>query len=482
MWSFCRDPTHDDEAVMNGAPISRFGAEERGFKRFLSVDLCTNPWSKAKRRITKNFRSASYSASAGCDLGDNRQLPSSLRALEWTNFFVADVQTGVGPFLAAYLASREWNPRDVGLVLTLGGIVGVVLGPFAGAIVDRTRSKRGLLAIAVGVLAAGAVLILSGAKISYVAAAQVLIGAAGAFLLPTLAAVTLGMVGAKGFGKQFGRNQGFNSAGNVFTALLLGGVSYMLGARSIFVAAAMLTAPALFAISRIDGDLIDFNQARGQIDKKGIPGNRDGRSPLRALFGNRVLRLFLLCAFLFHLANAAMLPQLGEMLAKGKPKTAEPFMAACIIVTQLVISCTAAWIGRKASSIGRRPLLLVGFGVLPVRAVLYTVTHVTGALIAIQVLDGVANSIFAVVSILLISDLMRGTGSFNFGQGALGTMVGLGAALSTTLGGLLIHRFGFSASFLGLGAVAAVAFTVLWFGVPETLPERQEESVATANT
>jgi MFS family permease len=164
-----------------------------------------------------------------------------------------------------------------------------------------------------------------------------------------------------------------------------------------------------------------------------------------------------------------MLPQLGEMLSKDSPKKAGPFMSACIIVTQLVISISAAWIGKRAAAHGRKPLLLVGFGVLPIRGVLYTLTHATGLLIAIQVLDGVANAIFVVVSILVIKDRTQGTGRFNIAAGALATMVGIGAAASATFGGLLIQHAGYRASFLGLAAVALFAFALLWFAVPETL-------------
>jgi MFS family permease len=157
------------------------------------------------------------------------------------------------------------------------------------------------------------------------------------------------------------------------------------------------------------------------------------------------------------------------MLAKGNARTAAPFMSACIIVTQCVIALTAAWVGRLAGRVGHKPLLLVGFAVLPLRGLLYALTHVTGALIAIQVLDGMANSIFGVVSILVVADRMRGKGHFNLAQGALATCVGLGASLSTSYGGLLAHRFGFGASFVGLAAVAVLALGLLWWGVPETL-------------
>jgi MFS family permease len=147
-------------------------------------------------------------------------------------------------------------------------------------------------------------------------------------------------------------------------------------------------------------------------------------------------------------------------------------MSACIIVTQLVIAGGAAWIGKRAETNGRKPLLLVGFGVLPVRGVLYTLTHAAGTLIAIQTLDGVANAIFVVVSILVIKDRTQGTGRFNIAAGALATMVGIGAAASTTIGGLLIQHLGYHASFLGLAGIAGLAFGLLWFAVPETLATR----------
>ena len=285
----------------------------------------------------------------------------------------------------------------------------------------------------------------------------------------------MGIVGKQGFDRQFGKNQAFNSAGNVFTALLLAGVSWMFGLRGIFLAAAAMAVPVWITLSRIRPQDIDDNLARGgEQDDGDAAQTHSNTTPsqlerLKMVCRSRTMLLFLACAFLFHLANAAMLPQLGELLAKGNAGSAAPFMSACIIVTQVVIACSAAWVGRAAGSLGRKPLLLVGFGVLPLRGALYAFTHVTGALIAIQCLDGVANSIFGVVSILVVADEMRGTRHFNFAQGALATCVGLGAALSNTLGGLLIHHFSFAVSFLGLGGVAAFAFALLWLAVPETL-------------
>jgi MFS family permease len=137
----------------------------------------------------------------------------SLHALEASNFFLADVQTGLGPFVAAYLASNGWRPDSVGHALTIAGIATVALQTPAGAIVDRVRNRRWLLVVATVVLGIGALLLSTAKSHAAVYAAQGIIGACAPFLGPTLAAITLGMVGAALFDRQFGRNQGFNSAG-----------------------------------------------------------------------------------------------------------------------------------------------------------------------------------------------------------------------------------------------------------------------------
>lgn len=182
----------------------------------------------------------------------------SLRALEWLNFFLADVQTGLGPFLAAYLASSGWSPSRVGYAMTFGGLVTVAVQTPAGAVVDAAHRKRLLIAVNTGILVCGALLLLANSSAISVYTAQFLIGAAGPFLAPTVAAITLGIVGAKAFDKQFGRNQAFNSAGNVFTALLIAAVSYKLGYREIFLVPALLAIPTVLSAFAIDPNQIDY--------------------------------------------------------------------------------------------------------------------------------------------------------------------------------------------------------------------------------
>ena len=193
---------------------------------------------------------------------------------------------------------------------------------------------------------------------------------------------------------------------------------------------------------------------------------------VRVLFKDHPLVIFLVCAVMFHFANAAMLPLLGEFLAKGRGRSSMLFMSVCVITTQFVITLLASWSGRKAGTWGRKPLLLIAFGVLPIRGVLYTLTSNTALLVAIQVMDGVGAGIFGVVSVLVIADLTRGTGRFNFTLGAITTAVGIGAALSQVIAGSIVHHVGFRAGFLFLAGVASAAFAVLYFLMPETRSTR----------
>jgi MFS family permease len=392
----------------------------------------------------------------------------TLRGLDWLNFFLADVQTGVGPFLAIYLAGYGWNEQRVGLALTVGGIAGILTQTPAGALVDRLRSKRALITAAIVALAAGAWLIALVPTFGSVMSAQVLIGGTSSIFGPAICAVSLGIVGHKLFDLRQGRNQAFNSAGNVAAAVSMGLLGYFVSNRSIFFFVSVCALPTILTLLLIRPNEIDYARARGAKE-----GAQDGKPVgARALLEDRPLLIFLVCAVMFHFANAAMLPLLGEMLAKGQGRTSMMFMSACVVTTQFVIVLLASWSGRKAGSWGRKPLLLVAFGVLPVRAVLYTLTVNTGALVAIQILDGVAAAIFGVVSVLVIAGLTRGTGRFNLTLGAIGTAVGIGASLSQVIAGSIVHRFGSNTGFLFLAAVAAAAFGILFFFMPETREKR----------
>jgi predicted MFS family arabinose efflux permease len=154
---------------------------------------------------------------------DGPELKRSLLALDGVNFFLADVQAGLGPFLGVYLINKEtWNPANIGLILTLGGAVGLLLNAPAGALIDATRHKRALLAAAAALTSFGTFIVTLKPTFAIVTAAQLITGVAGVVLGPVIAAIALGMVGPKRYASQTGRMQAFNHAGNVMGSAVAG--------------------------------------------------------------------------------------------------------------------------------------------------------------------------------------------------------------------------------------------------------------------
>jgi len=388
----------------------------------------------------------------------------SQRPLDWLNFFLADVKDGLGPFLAIYLlSSRHWDPGEIGVIMMIAGIATVAARAPFGTLIDWTRWKRALVVIAAVTVAVGAVAMSLFPNFWVVAAAQAVIGSADAVFPAAVGAISLGIVGPELFTRRVGRNEAFNHAGNAFTAIAAGVAGWILAPRAVLWLVAALAATSILAVLAINSRWIDHDLARGS-DK-----NRDRQaSRLRVIFECKPLLIFTASTTLFHFANAAMLPLLGENLAQSNKGVETLFMAACIITAQIVMAPMAILVGHKADSWGRKPILLAGFAVLPIRGVLYTLTQNPYALVSIQVLDGIAAGIFGALFFIVIADLTRGTGRYNLAQGAASACWGLGAALSNSIAGFIVDKAGFSAAFLSLAGCALAALLLLWIAMPET--------------
>jgi MFS family permease len=391
---------------------------------------------------------------------------ASLSGLDSVNLLLAGALSGFGPYVAVFLAEQRWTEQNVGFVLTAAGIVGLLFQLPGGVLLDNIRSKRTAVALGAIMVAVGALIIAFWPSFPLVLAALSLQAITGGFLGPAIAAISLGLVGHAALGERLGRNQRFASTGGLVAAGLMGLIGYYVSYRAIFMAAAALVLPLLFALGRMRSADIHFGRACG------VPGHRGSSAPPRAgylsLLKNRVLLTFAGCVFLFQMANASMLPLAGEALVYRKASFSSLIVSALIIVPQGIVALMAPWAGRRAKTWGRRPLLLVGFCALPVRALLFAWTTSPIILIAAQVLDGVSGTVLGVLTALIIADLTIGSGRFNLAQGFVGTVSGVGASLSTTLSSLVAARFGPAAGFLGIAAVALAAALLLWLLMPET--------------
>ena len=404
-----------------------------------------------------------------------RASPSSgsLDGLDEINFFLAGMQSGFGPFVAVLLADERWTQRNIGFVLSLGGVAGLLSQLPGGELLDTIRSKRFLIALGGIMVAVSAFAIALWPTRPVVFAALVLQGLTGGLLGPAIAAVSLGLVGHSALAERLGRNQRFASAGALAITAVMGAIGYFLSYQAIFLASAALALPLLAALSRIRPTEIHFGRACGQPDHHApTPPPRTRRLALRNNYG---LLVFAGCLFLFQFANASMLPLAGEELAYRSGTNASLLVSALIIVPQIVVALTAPWAGREAQDWGRRPLLLLGFGALTVRALLFAMTGNPLLLLFIQLLDGVSGSTLGVLTALIIADLTKGTGRFNLAQGFVGTMAGVGASLSTTFFSLVAGNLGGAIGFISIACVGMSLVLIVWFWMPETMPSNDKQ-------
>ncbi len=400
-------------------------------------------------------------------VADHSDLRNTL-SLDSLNFFLADVRDGLGPYLAIYLlAVHKWDPASIGVVMTLAGIAALLTQGPAGALIDRTRSKRAVIAVAALLVTGSCVLLPFVSSFSLVALTQAASAVAASVFAPAISAISLGITGPRAFTGRTGRNETFNHAGNAVAALLAGGLAYLFGPVVVFYLMAFMALASIVAVSCVSAGAIDHEVARGFDPAH----HHDHEQPsgIKVLLSNRPLLLFAICCALFHLANAAMLPLVSQKLSQINLHMATPLTSACIVAAQVVMVPMAWLVGSKADVWGRKPLLILGFVILPVRGVLYTLSNDPYWLVAVQMLDGIGAGIFGALFPVIVKDLTQGTGRFNVSLGALSTVFGLGAALSNSLAGFVVQQAGYNAAFLTLAGVAAVALALLWLAMPETL-------------
>ena len=393
----------------------------------------------------------------------------SLYGLDGVNFFLAAALAGFGPYVAAYLADQKWTQADIGFVLTAGSVAGLLSQLPGGELLDKVRSKRAVIAIGACIVILSALILAFWPRLPSVFTGLVLQGATGGFLGPAIVAISLGLVGHAALAERLGRNQRFASAGALVGAALMGLVGYLLSYQGIFLIVALLGLPLFVALARIRAVDIHFGRSCGAPGHHGV--EQPSRTSRWILLRNSRLVIFATSLFLFQLANASVLPLAGEALVRTSKTDSSLIISALIIVPQVLVALMAPWAGRQAQSWGRRPLLIIGFAALPVRALGFALISDPLFLLPVQALDGISATVLGVLTALVIADITGGTGRFNLAQGIVGTASGIGASISTTLSGLVAERFGPSAGFLCIAATALLGTIVIVFLMPETRPQ-----------
>ncbi|MGH7212767.1 MAG: MFS transporter, partial [Acetobacteraceae bacterium] len=295
-------------------------------------------------------------------------------------------------------------------------------------------------------------------------------GVTGGAVRTAIAAIGLGLVGHRAYHTRIGRNQRYDSLGNAATAAGMGMLGTYVSPGAPFYAAAALCIPAYFCLSLIDGREIDYARARGAVGRKEPKAAR-----WHELARNPALLIFALCLFLFQFADSSLVPLASERLAKDYKERSEVITAALVVAPQLVTALIAIWLARKADEWGRKPLLIAAFVALLIRAALFALAFSPWFLVAVQALGGLTAAVVGIMIPLIVADVTKGTGRYNFSLGAVSMIAGIGATISFTASGFLAQMLGFGPAFISLAIVAALGLLAVWWLMPETVDAARAE-------
>ncbi len=387
---------------------------------------------------------------------------SADRGLDFLTFFLADVQTGFGPFIAVYLTEHKWSAEQIGAVLGIGSIVTMAAQIPAGAGIDASPLKRGATLVGLLAVMASALLLALFPQRWPVIGAEVLHGVASCMLVPAVAAVTLSRVGRAAFSRRLGRNARCMALGNGIGAVLMGLAGGHIAASAPFWLAAAFTVPAILALLALP----PRHESEPRAPKKPV---REAAGEARRVLTDRRLLAFILCVVLFFTANGFLLPlamnRLGQRIAT---QNTNYVLAACLLVAQAMVALISPWMGRKADEWGRRPVLMLGFASVPAHAALLAVFGNLYAVIGLEVLDGMGGAMYGVLQPLVAADITHGTNRYNLVLGVLGLFAGLGTSAGQYGGGWMATHLGSAAAFAVLAGVGALAVVAVWLLLPET--------------
>lgn len=389
----------------------------------------------------------------------------SLLGLNGLLFCISDIRHGIGPLLSIHLrGGLHWDPALIGSALAAVEFSAFLCQLPAGLLADSTKSKRAFIAFACFLIIAGCLTYLLFSNFTFIMLAQTGMGIAVALITPILNSLTLGLFGKLKFPSRIGKNEVWNHFGNVVTALSAGFAGYMLGSRWIFYILIGFALGSLFFVSLIRAKEINHQVARE------MPENMSSIAPmpLARLFKNRAVIAFIGALILYYIANGAQLALVGQVLATQNPPLGALFIALGMLIAETAMIVMAYLMSRIVNRFNRKTFFLAAFLILPIRALLFAVATSPIFILMIQILDGIAAGIMAIIATLIIADLATNTGRFNFLQGLGAMSIALGEALSQILAGNIAKFFGFQMSFLFLASVAMIG--IIYFAVlmPET--------------
>jgi hypothetical protein len=383
----------------------------------------------------------------------------SLVALAVLNFFLADARDGLGPFLDGFLATHGWTPMTLGIIATLGGILGMVATPLFGALVDSSTHKRTLIIIPVIIVNAAAVWTLISPDAASVFGGQSATAVVGAVVGPALMGLTLGLVGEHAFSGQVSRNEFWNHAGNVVSLAGVYAATVWFGLPGIIGLMIVTALATVMAVLAIDRTRIDNKVARGLAHDDGNPGP----SGYKVLVGTRGLVLLAITLLVFHFGNAPISRLIAQdfSLQLGTPFRTTAITTGVSQLSMIAMALAAPWLIRR---FGLGTVFLIALCALPIRGAIAAGFHSFPAIFPVQILDGVGAGLIGIATPIAAERILSGSGRFNVGLAAVMTVQGIGASLSNVVAGWLTGLGGYPLAYAVHGGVAAIALAIFLLG------------------
>jgi MFS family permease len=391
----------------------------------------------------------------------SRMTQRSLLGLNAANFFQAEMVGVVLPVLGAFLRESNWRYDAIGVATAAGALGTLIFQTPSGVITDRVRCRRQLFAVvAIATGLCFAIIPVIPHSYLWIDTLLFIAGAAQSFFAPLLGALALALVGHRRLNRVIGVNQGWNHAGNIVAALSAILLVSRFGVNAIFYAVGASSALAATSVLLIREQDLDERVATGltEHDEKEVRW--------QALLREPTILLVFISIFLFHLANAPILPAVA--LYVKKLGGSDQLMTATVLTAQCVMVPVALLAGKFCDQWGRKPVLAIAFWALPLRILSYSFVRSASAVVWLQTLDGIGAGIYGVAVVALAADLTRGKGRFNTLMGLFATAVAVGGFVGPLITGVLLQHLGFRATFYSFAALALAGAVVFTACVPET--------------
>jgi len=391
------------------------------------------------------------------------------RMLTAVNFFVETNR--LEPYTAVYLINIiGWNEVSFGIVSLCMNMAMLIFQTPAGDLLDKaTKGKKIITSIAILVASVTTVMVIWTSNFWAILVGKTIEGISATIFLPALMALLLGICRTEEEVPLFiATTEVSNKVGSFLIVCACAAISYfaypnvdalfyLLGAGGLI---------AAFFTSTIPESEIHHDRAR-QLAKADETSEDDVKteSPSRYLdlLKDKGIVGFAALTFLYHLANAGVVPLLAQYVATVSSEQSNlTWVSAILIVFFFSQAITAHLMTFVVNKFDPKRIILIAFIVLPIRCTFISIMILfwsnPWALVSTQIFDGIGAGVYDTMLPIIVKNFTKGSGRFGFTYGFIITCWRIGHGLSLLLGEAIVHSFGYATAFWVLGSIGLINF------------------------